>query len=304
MTINNLTGMLSAAAGALMVFTMILSLLGRKSYKEIKTGMTKNEKQNAMFKLMPAGYGLLRLRKPKATAESRIFSLYLKRYNSIPRSKQLYNAYLAGTLGVCILICDLTSLFLVLYSCKTSDAGSILGAAVIGIALMILCVYLSKKKELDREKRRLEEITSELPVVMNKVVILLGSGMPMSKVLEQLGTDPGNGNPFYEELRICRLNILNGTRSAQDALADMQRRCPGRSMSRFASALIRNITKGTEDCDFSLMELAHEMWREKKADSSRRYKKIKNKLFIPTIAVFAALLLVVAAPAFMQLKDF
>ena len=300
----NMTNVLTILALATVILSAVLFLLGWKGYKAVSKSMKKKEREIALIKLMPAGYGFMRLRRQRSSADSKLFRLYLKRYNSIPRSKERYNAFLADTCGLSILLFDLLTFFLALYSRKTSESGKIAGTAFLGSVLIGVCIYLARKKEFDNDKRRREEIADELPVVMNKIVILLGSGMPMSKVLEQLGNDPGNGNPLYEELKICRLNIQNGTRSPQDALADMQRRCPGQSMSRFASALIRNITKGTDDCDYSLMQLAHEMWHEKKANSSRRYKRLKNKLFIPTVVMFGMLLIVVSAPAFMQLKNF
>ena len=57
---------------------------------------------------------------------------------------------------------------------------------------------ICKKRETDSNDKRNALIVSELPVVMNKIIVRLESGAAMSVILSELGdrakTDP---NPLY-----------------------------------------------------------------------------------------------------------
>ncbi len=283
--------------------TVLLYLCGLRRYRENKEFLIGNS--YPFRPVMPCGYALIAPVKLRRMNGNRIFMLYHKRYNSIEKTVTVYKAYLASVAALCLLLCDVLTVMLAMYAYRGAAKDDIISFAVFGILIIAVCAFGYRKRELSEEKRRVEAIVGELPMIMNKVVVLLGSGKNMVQIIKQLGlTASPDCSPLYEELRTCAMSISDNTRSSPQALKEMQQRCPDNVMSKFVNALIQNITKGTDGCSDALMELSHELWREKKTSAKIRNKKTKSLLLIPTFIVFVVVMALCIIPVVMQLESF
>jgi len=282
---------------------IILAAAGAKEYRSEKAELLLHKNSYPMRSLMFIGYGFVRFFYKTNNTDNKIHRMYICRYRNAEKAEQKMRAF---TAHIITLAAVLLSVFLMLSavsfskSHKPSEALIIAAVGVFGAAFSGL---ICKKRETDANDKRNALIVSELPVVMNKIIVRLESGAAMSVILSELGdrakTDP---NPLYEELEKVKIDLHNNLGLAR-ALTDMQKRCMSPAVTRFVNVLVQNITKGTADCAEELEMIAREMWGEKKSGDIIRCKSKRTKLTIPTMLVFAAVLAMMMIPALKKVTE-
>jgi tight adherence protein C len=285
------------------IIDVILAFAGKEEYRENRAEITRFKHSYPFRSLMFLGYGFIRFFYKPGNTDNKIHRMYLCRYRSEEKAEQKMRAF---TAHIITLAAALLTVFFMLSaisfsrSHKTSEAAMIASVGVLGaVSSGIIC----KKREADASEKRNALIVSELPVVMNKIIVRLESGATMSVILTELGdrakTDP---NPLYEELEKVKIDLHNNLGLAR-ALTDMQKRCMSPAVTRFVNVLVQNITKGTSDCAEELEMIAREMWGEKKSNDIIRCKSKKTKLTLPTLLVFGAVLAMMMYPALKKVLE-
>lgn len=282
---------------------IILASAGAKEYKSQKADLLLHKNSYPMRSLMFIGYGFIRFFYKPGNTDNKIHRMYLCRYRSEEKAEQKMRAF---TAHIITLAAALLTVFFMLSaisfsrSHKTSEAAMIASVGVLGaVSSGIIC----KKREADASEKRNALIVSELPVVMNKIIVRLESGATMSVILTELGERAKTeSNPLYEELEKVKIDLHNNLGLAR-ALTDMQKRCMSPAVTRFVNVLVQNITKGTSNCAEELEMIAREMWGEKKSNDIIRCKSKKTKLTLPTLLVFGAVLAMMMYPALKKVLE-
>lgn len=288
----------------LAIVNLLLAVPGISEYRKFKKSEEYGCKKDFKFRtLMFIGYGFMRLFHFKRY-QSKIFEIYHHRYNSIEKTISFYRAYISNMITACVFVLDITMTFICVYVFRYKATDDVVLFCGLGIVAIVAIVYGQYKQLIAIENNRAESMLAELPNVVNKIVILQACGLPMEPILQRIARDNINDkSPIYREFQTVSTDISNG-KGAVKAIQGMNQRCRKPEMTRFTSAIIQNLTHGTEDCALILLNLADEMWKMRRSMDKKRGQMIKEMMLIPTIVCFAIVMLIVIAPAFMGLGSF
>ncbi len=283
---------------------LLLFGVGRKEFKAFKKSEEYRLKDEFKFRsMMFLGFGVMKIGRIKRY-KSRLFEIFRRRFNSIEKTVSYYRAIISNLITACVVIFDANVVFTVAYVCKYGLGRDVwlLGALCL---VEILCMgYGQYKQVLNYENKRAESVLAELANVVNKISILQASGASMENIIMRIAEeDSGESNPIYKEFQIVAGDISNG-KGAVKGMQGMNQRIRKPEMSRFTSAIIQNLTHGTEDCAKVLSNLADEMWKMRRAIDKKKGQFIKEMMLIPTLVCFGVVMVIVIAPAFMGLRAF
>lgn len=283
---------------------LLLWVMGLKEYKIFKNSEEYNDKEEFKFRsLMFMGFGLMRILRIKRY-QSRLFEIFRRRFNSIEKTENYYRAILSNLISACVLIFDGNMAFIMAYAFKYGYSSDLLLLVIMCFGEIFAIAYGQYKQVLNYENKRAESILTELANVVNKISILQASGLPMESIILRIAEENDDDqNPIYKEFRIVAGDIANG-KGAVKAMQSMNQRVRRPEMSRFTSAIIQNLTHGTEDCSQTLLNLSNEMWKIRRGMDKKKGQFIKEMMLIPTLVCFGIVMIMVIAPAFMGLKSF
>ena len=95
--------------------------------------------------------------------------------------------------------------------------------------------------------------------------------------------------------------IENGTMEIQ-AYKDFGNRCEVKEIQKFSSMLIQNMQKGSGELTEYMRELSLEMWTTRKDIAKKKGDRAASLLMLPISLIFIGILLMILAPAFMQMS--
>lgn len=280
------------------IFFLVLIFAGVEEYKARREELDK--KEYPFLRFMPLGYGALKLMRARNFSEDKIYKIYHMRYNNVTKASTVYLDYVAHTITVSLTVFIVVAFMSVILAFRSADAQTVMRLMLTGSAMSIAMSFGYRSREIKKDKQRRADIVDELPVVLSKLMVLVGSGMPMPSAILSIGKEKreGKANPLYEELSDIALAVENGTKSIWDALNDMQLRCRIAQVSKFVTAVNQQISTGGVQDNHSLSVIAHELWIEKKSNARKRCGVIKAKLQIPTFIVFGAVMLLTSMSGF------
>ena len=80
------------------------------------------------------------------------------------------------------------------------------------------------------------------------------------------------------------------------------KRCNNKYTTKLATAIIQNLSKGNSEIVSFFRQLNEESWSEHRHGSRRMSEKIQSKLFVPTMLMFAGILILVIVPVLSGFK--
>ena len=154
------------------------------------------------------------------------------------------------------------------------------------------------------QKRR-SECISMLPGFLSQLLLLMNSGMVMESAFRSIADSyermpEHRQNSFTRE--ICRIQT-EGSRTGENPikLFYVYGRSSGiRELSRTAGIMAENLNRGNDIWE-RLAEESSALWQERKRIAMEQIRIGESKMSFPLGILMAALLLVTAAPAMMQL---
>lgn len=166
-------------------------------------------------------------------------------------------------------------------------------ALAVGASLGI--VYYYETTVMDEIHRREDSISCDFPEVLSKLALLVNAGMIMSEAWEKVaGTGEG---VIYQEMQAAVLEMRNGT-SETEAILHFSARCDVDMVSKFASTLVQNLTKGNSELVMFLRQFSNESWMEKKQNARRKGEEASSKLMLPIAVMFLGLMIMICVPIF------
>lgn len=172
------------------------------------------------------------------------------------------------------------------------------GALVFGIVIGILLVWYLSESFKDKLTARREKLLSDLPQMLSKLTLLVNSGMLLRDAWN-LVAKQGN-SILFQEMQLTAVQLDNSV-SEYNAYREFAERCGLKEVRKFASLVVQGLEKGGSELTFFLKDMSDEMWLEKKNMVKRKGEQANSKLLIPTLIIFAGILVMIMAPILMGL---
>lgn len=142
-------------------------------------------------------------------------------------------------------------------------------------------------------RNRKEEIENQFPQVVSKLTLLTVAGMEVNQAWK-LTSGSGVGVLYQEMERV--LVDLNNNVSPTEAYSKFITRCNNPYTTKLATAVIQNASKGNAEIVNLFRRLNSESWLEHKHSARRRGEQISSKLLVPTLLMFAGIIILVIVP--------
>lgn len=269
-----------------------------KLQKKLKAAQKQLEiyqkRKVAGLDLIPvAGYRLLQILKWDASNKNvKVMFEKCQRYKE-KKEAMNYTYYIYGNmfgnivLGICIAF---------LTAGVAIAAGVGVKAAVMGLAVFVLFVvigYLPYDEVNQTVNRRAEEIEQAFPQLISQMTLLVVAGMEVNRAW--MISSQGGQTTLYEEMNRVNIDLENNVAPA-DAYGKFITRCNNKYATKLATAIIQNLSKGNSEIVSLFRQLNAESWSEHRHSARRTCEKIQSKLFLPTMLMFAGILLLVIVP--------
>ena len=165
-----------------------------------------------------------------------------------------------------------------------------------------------KDKDLEKKvKEREEEMLSDYPQFVSKLVLYLGAGMTVRNVLRKLVNDygmrleKGESRRFlYEELKRTVHEIESGI-SETAAYEHFSVRCRSRQYTRLCTLLSQNLRKGNSGLLPLLQEESKKALAERMDIARKRGEEAGTKLLLPMMLMLVIVMVMIIMPAYTSL---
>lgn len=166
--------------------------------------------------------------------------------------------------------------------------------------------YIFKDKELKRTmEERTEQMLSDYPQLVSKLVLYLGAGMTVRNVFEKLGRtylkklEQGGQKHFvYEELVRATRELSSGASEA-DVYERFGMRCVSQQYTRLSTLLSQNLRKGNSSLLNVLNEEATKAFNERMDTARKLGEEAGTKLLLPMILMLVIVMVIIMIPAYM-----
>lgn len=176
--------------------------------------------------------------------------------------------------------------------------GNSVEALVLGVVIIVLIIWYLDETMKDKLTDRRDELIKDFPQVLSKLTLLVNSGMVLREAWRNVA-EKGEGVLYDEMRKTC--DEMNQGVSELDAYHNFAERCEVKEIKRFTSSVTQNMTKGNAELTKFLLEMSEEMWNEKRNMVRRQAEAANSKLLIPTVMIFAGILVVIMVPMFTNL---
>lgn len=180
---------------------------------------------------------------------------------------------------------------------------------VVLFLLMFVITYRKKFNSIDKEiKNNREKIKREFPFLMDKIVLLLNSGMVISTALEKIEADyvkrkeggEWEQKQLYEELHEIERRIRETNSPLLKEIKDFAKRSGVRELLRFSVILSENINKGATLTE--KLEAEGEMlWLSRRKYAEEMGRLAETKLTLPLMILLIVFIMITITPALMEM---
>ncbi len=154
----------------------------------------------------------------------------------------------------------------------------------------------------ERALKRRSMIEEELPGVLSKLAILTDAGITVKSAIEKI-TVQMSANELQKQLELLQQDFISG-KSDGLCFERFAGRCRTKGTSALATLLLQNIRKGGRELSSLLRLHARAGWEKRKAEVKIKGEEKAVKLMLPTMLVFICLMVLMAAPAVMNMNLF
>lgn len=141
--------------------------------------------------------------------------------------------------------------------------------------------------------KRKEDIDRQFPQAISKMTLLTVAGMEVSQAWK-LTAISGIGT-LYEEMNRVLIDLEHNV-SPSEAYQKFIAKCNNNYTTKLATAILQNISKGNSEIVALFTQLNDESWSEHKHSARRMSEKIQSKLMVPTMLMFAGILILIIVP--------
>lgn len=169
------------------------------------------------------------------------------------------------------------------------------------VALLVALLRQSRYYSLKKfKKESQEDILNNLPGYINRLLVLYRSGKTLDEALLEAHSESLKGGFFQDEMERIRKNCQDNREDFLVALNRFAMATEVREFKRFTNLLLENRNRGSE-LTFKLDAERQEMWDKRRSRAIEAGKRAETKMVIPMTIVLLALIMITAAPAFLQM---
>ncbi|GGH77607.1 type II secretion system F family protein [Pullulanibacillus pueri] len=168
---------------------------------------------------------------------------------------------------------------------------------IAGCIITVMVPVVMFKRIINMENERRNAIVTELPEVVNKIVLLINAGETVQQALIRcVATKQAEDGPLYKDLREA-VNKLTSNEPFHSVMNELSKNCGIQEVSIFTTTILLNYRKGGHDLVLALRELSHELWEKRKSISKTKGEEASSKLVFPLVLIFVAVMIIVGYPA-------
>ncbi|MEE1079242.1 MAG: type II secretion system F family protein [Agathobacter sp.] len=175
------------------------------------------------------------------------------------------------------------------------------------VIVCVLMVFVIRERRQQEIETRKTQIMLDYAEIVNKVLILLGSGMSIKQVWDSISTrylDKRNKKlvkvrPAYEEMVRTNYEIMDGE-SERVAFQNFGERIQIHSYHRFARILVQNMQKGTSGLCEILEQEAIDAFEERKALVKKQGEEAGTRMLFPLVLMMGLVMAIIVAPAIVE----
>jgi len=165
--------------------------------------------------------------------------------------------------------------------------------SVVALLLLVMAGYVPYDSVNVTVRNRKEEIENQFPQVVSKLTLLTVAGMEVNQAWKLTG---GSGvGVLYQEMERVLVELDNNVPPVE-AYSKFITRCNNPYITKLATAIIQNASKGNAEIVSLFRRLNSESWLEHKHSARRRGEQISSKLLVPTLLMFAGIIILVIVP--------
>lgn len=167
-------------------------------------------------------------------------------------------------------------------------------------------LYKTRYVDIDKEeKMAIMSVQRELPVFINKIVLLLNAGMVFYNAYMKIIEDnekftKGNNNYFYQQLKFIAENVRERNYPLHTELEKFAKRTRLKEFVRVTGIISDNIYKGVALTD-KLEKEGEQLWFDHKKQIEEKGKLAETKLVAPLALLLIVLVMITVAPAMIEM---
>ena len=183
------------------------------------------------------------------------------------------------------------------YRRENSFAILILAAGM----LLFFCIYAGRYDRAKNNARKYQEsVAADFPAVVDKLVLLLNSGLTVFSALMRISGDYADetqdkASPAAMEIAAIGQRVQNTNSSVIDEWKQFAIRMESSDILRFCTILEDNMSKGSE-LSMKLENESEELRELRKKNIQKYIRTIDSKMMIPMMMMLCSLVLVTVAP--------
>lgn len=179
---------------------------------------------------------------------------------------------------------------------------------VLGSVSSVLVIGLERQKELEKEKKKREQMMFDYPEIISQFIILMGAGMTAKNVWKKMVEDyreqkncSGKIRWAYEEMECTLIEMQNGV-PEMECYERFAKKCDLLPYIKLGALLAQNLKKGTKGLWVQMEMEAHQAMNDRKNQVKRLGEEAGTKLLIPMLLMLVVVLLIVIVPAFLSIQ--
>ncbi len=152
-----------------------------------------------------------------------------------------------------------------------------------------------------RIKKRETELKEDYALIVSKLGIFLGAGIPVKEAFRKIVFDYEAENTVrraaYEEMSMAVREMESGVAEVR-AYENFGKRCGNKEYVKFGMLLSSHCKKGNAGMLSELQKEGERAWEENKADARRKGEEAGTKLLFPMLLFLLIVMIVIMIPAF------
>lgn len=176
------------------------------------------------------------------------------------------------------------------------------GVYMLALIFISVVLYYAKDRDLDQKmKQREQELNLSYSEFVSQFVLLVGAGMSIRGVLEQLSKEKTLGRYLIQELKILVRDLANGVLETE-AIDAFGKRCGSSCYIKLSGLLVQNMKKGNSELLKQLQLEAQEAFMKRKNDARKLGEEAGTKLLLPMMGMLLVVMMVIILPAFLSFQ--
>lgn len=171
-----------------------------------------------------------------------------------------------------------------------------------GLLLIAVVLYYARDRDLEQKmKQREQEMVLSYAEFVSQFVLLVGAGMSVRGVLEQLSGERTLGHYLVQELKILVRDLANGVLEAE-AIDAFGKRCGCSCYIKLSGLLVQNMKKGNSELLKQLQLESQDAFTKRKQDARKLGEEAGTKLLLPMMGMLLVVMVVITLPAFLSFQ--